>query len=209
MAHALSGTAARVLILERGDFVPQEDENWNPEAVWKHLRYQTKERWIDEQGQRIPAVYALQRRRKHEVLGQRAVPAPARRFSGGRAHGGHLAGMADRLRHARAVLRARRAPLPRAWRAWCRPDRARRGAFPHRADSAFRRDGRDRRAAALAGPAPVAAAARHPRRLHSLQYVQLVRVQAAREERGRRLLRPRPRSSSRMWSSGPTPTPNG
>ena len=43
-------TAARVLILERGGFVPQEDENWNPEAVWKHLRYQTKERWIDEQG---------------------------------------------------------------------------------------------------------------------------------------------------------------
>jgi len=33
MAHALSGTGARILILERGDFVPQEEENWNPEAV--------------------------------------------------------------------------------------------------------------------------------------------------------------------------------
>jgi len=51
MAHALSETSARILILERGDFVPQEDENWNPEAVWKHLRYQTKERWIDAEGQ--------------------------------------------------------------------------------------------------------------------------------------------------------------
>jgi choline dehydrogenase-like flavoprotein len=50
MAHALSDTPARILILERGDFVPQEDENWNPEAVWKHLRYQTRERWIDGQG---------------------------------------------------------------------------------------------------------------------------------------------------------------
>jgi choline dehydrogenase-like flavoprotein len=50
MAHALSQTDARVLIIERGDFVPQEDENWNPEAVWKHLRYQTKERWLDERG---------------------------------------------------------------------------------------------------------------------------------------------------------------
>ena len=51
VAHALSSSAARILILERGDFVPQEDENWDPEAVWKHLRYRTKEHWLDEQGQ--------------------------------------------------------------------------------------------------------------------------------------------------------------
>jgi choline dehydrogenase-like flavoprotein len=50
IAHALSLTDARVLILERGDFVPQEDENWDPEAVWKQLRYQTKERWLDDRG---------------------------------------------------------------------------------------------------------------------------------------------------------------
>jgi choline dehydrogenase-like flavoprotein len=50
MAYALAGSGARILLLERGDFVPQEDENWNPEAVWKHLRYQTKESWIDDLG---------------------------------------------------------------------------------------------------------------------------------------------------------------
>jgi choline dehydrogenase-like flavoprotein len=50
LAHALSSTPARILILERGDFVPQEDDNWNPEAVWKHLRYRTTERWLDERG---------------------------------------------------------------------------------------------------------------------------------------------------------------
>jgi choline dehydrogenase-like flavoprotein len=50
IAHALAQTDARILVLERGDFVPQEDENWNPEAVWKHLRYQTKERWLDDRG---------------------------------------------------------------------------------------------------------------------------------------------------------------
>ena len=50
MAHALSGSPARILILERGDFVPQEAENWDPEAVWKLLRYQTKERWLDRNG---------------------------------------------------------------------------------------------------------------------------------------------------------------
>ena len=51
MAYALADTGARILILERGDFVPQEDENWNPEAVWKRLRYQTSERWVDERGE--------------------------------------------------------------------------------------------------------------------------------------------------------------
>jgi choline dehydrogenase-like flavoprotein len=50
MAHALSATGARILILERGDFVPQEDENWNPDAVWRQLRYRTTDRWLDEQG---------------------------------------------------------------------------------------------------------------------------------------------------------------
>ena len=50
MAQALAATPARILILERGDFVPREAENWDPEAVWKHLRYRISERWLDEQG---------------------------------------------------------------------------------------------------------------------------------------------------------------
>ena len=49
-AYALADTAARILILERGDFIPQEEENWSPEAVWKQLRYRTRERWLDEHG---------------------------------------------------------------------------------------------------------------------------------------------------------------
>ena len=50
IAHALAGSGARLLIVERGDFVPQEPENWSPEAVWRDLRYRTRERWLDEQG---------------------------------------------------------------------------------------------------------------------------------------------------------------
>jgi choline dehydrogenase-like flavoprotein len=50
IAQALSATDARILLVERGDFVPQEEENWNPEAVWKNLRYQTTERWLDRRG---------------------------------------------------------------------------------------------------------------------------------------------------------------
>ena len=50
LAYALAATGARILLLERGDFVPREEENWNPEAVWKHLRYRIKEYWLDEGG---------------------------------------------------------------------------------------------------------------------------------------------------------------
>jgi choline dehydrogenase-like flavoprotein len=49
-AHALAPSGARILILERGDFVPQEEENWSAAAVWKDLRYRTGERWLDERG---------------------------------------------------------------------------------------------------------------------------------------------------------------
>jgi choline dehydrogenase-like flavoprotein len=50
MAHALADSPARILVLERGDVIPQEDANWDPEAVWKHLRYRVPERWIDRAG---------------------------------------------------------------------------------------------------------------------------------------------------------------
>ena len=50
IARELAGTGAKILIVERGDFVPQEDQNWNPGAVWKDLRYRTDETWLDENG---------------------------------------------------------------------------------------------------------------------------------------------------------------
>ena len=50
MAWALADSGARVLLLERGDYVPQEPENWDPAAVWRQLRYRTTERWVDERG---------------------------------------------------------------------------------------------------------------------------------------------------------------
>ena len=50
MAQALADSGARILVLERGDFVPREPENWDPAAVWQQLRYRTAERWVDERG---------------------------------------------------------------------------------------------------------------------------------------------------------------
>ena len=50
IARELANSGAKILILERGDFVPQEDHNWSPAAVWKDLRYRTSETWLDETG---------------------------------------------------------------------------------------------------------------------------------------------------------------
>ena len=33
LANTLAATGARILIVERGDFIPQEDQNWSPQAV--------------------------------------------------------------------------------------------------------------------------------------------------------------------------------
>ena len=51
MAQALAGTGARILVIERGGFVPAEEQNWSPEAVWRDLRYRATERWLDERGE--------------------------------------------------------------------------------------------------------------------------------------------------------------
>ena len=50
VARELAATGAKILIVERGDFIPQEDQNWDPAAVWRDLRYRTTETWLDESG---------------------------------------------------------------------------------------------------------------------------------------------------------------
>ena len=39
-----------ILILERGDQLPREAENWSSKAVFVERRYQTKEHWYDKRG---------------------------------------------------------------------------------------------------------------------------------------------------------------
>ena len=47
MAYALANSGRRVLVVERGDYVAQEAENWSPSAVWKDGRYRANEKWAD------------------------------------------------------------------------------------------------------------------------------------------------------------------
>ncbi|MFI5373877.1 MAG: GMC oxidoreductase [Candidatus Rokuibacteriota bacterium] len=51
LLHALAGRGKRILVLERGDYVPREKANWSTRAVNLEGRYRTKEVWRDREGQ--------------------------------------------------------------------------------------------------------------------------------------------------------------
>jgi len=50
LVRRLAPTGKRILILERGDYIPREKDNWNPGAVNLRGKYQTKETWRDKDG---------------------------------------------------------------------------------------------------------------------------------------------------------------
>jgi choline dehydrogenase-like flavoprotein len=50
LARKLAPTGKRILLLERGGYVPREKNNWNPRAVNVEGLYQTKEVWRDKDG---------------------------------------------------------------------------------------------------------------------------------------------------------------
>jgi choline dehydrogenase-like flavoprotein len=50
IAYALRDSGRNILLLERGDYLPSESENWSPEAVFDQQRYKPKEQWFDHAG---------------------------------------------------------------------------------------------------------------------------------------------------------------
>jgi choline dehydrogenase-like flavoprotein len=48
MAHKLAITGKKILILERGGFIPKEKENWDPHEVVTKGRYRPEEYWYDQ-----------------------------------------------------------------------------------------------------------------------------------------------------------------
>ncbi len=50
LAHHLAPSGKRILILERGDWLPREQQNWDAEEVFLKNRYVPKETWYDKEG---------------------------------------------------------------------------------------------------------------------------------------------------------------
>lgn len=50
LAYALRESGARILLIERGDFLPREPQNWSPMEVFDNKRYKNAEMWQDADG---------------------------------------------------------------------------------------------------------------------------------------------------------------
>ena len=48
MAYKLADSGKKILVIERGDFVPVEKENWDSVEVFQKNRYTTTETWLDK-----------------------------------------------------------------------------------------------------------------------------------------------------------------
>lgn len=49
VAYALAPTGKRILIIERGGYLPKEEDNWNSEAIFQGRKYQVDEEWLDRE----------------------------------------------------------------------------------------------------------------------------------------------------------------
>lgn len=58
LAWALARRGIDTIVVERGGFLPQEAENWSPQAVFADRRYKPDERWLDDEGREFsPGVH--------------------------------------------------------------------------------------------------------------------------------------------------------
>ncbi|HSC70868.1 MAG TPA: GMC family oxidoreductase, partial [Candidatus Methylomirabilis sp.] len=53
LAFHLAPSGKRILLLERGEYVPREKDNWSPRAVNVEGKYQTREIWRDRDGKEL------------------------------------------------------------------------------------------------------------------------------------------------------------
>jgi len=54
LAHRLAPSGKRILILERGGYLPRERDNWDSTAVFVHGKYRAPEFWYDKHGDTFP-----------------------------------------------------------------------------------------------------------------------------------------------------------
>lgn len=57
LAYALASTGKKILLLDRGYTIPNEDDNWNPKSLYMDGKYQTDESWIKHE---------IKNRKKHK-----------------------------------------------------------------------------------------------------------------------------------------------
>ncbi|KYC37227.1 dehydrogenase [Scytonema hofmannii PCC 7110] len=61
LAYTLAPSGKRILLLERGGYLPREKDNWDTRAVFIEKKYKSQETWYDENGEahRAPIHYCV------------------------------------------------------------------------------------------------------------------------------------------------------
>ena len=194
LVHQLAPSGKRILLLERGDWLPREPQNWDAADVFIDNRYISARHLVRRRRQGLPAAGALLRRRRDEALRRGALPPARRGLRRAPPPRRGLPRVADLLRRVRAVLHAGRAALPGSRRPRRGPDRAAReralpvpGGLPRAPDPAALR--RPRRGRPAPVPRPLRGDARRGehalQRLRSLLDLRRISLSGAREVRRR------------------------
>ena len=134
LAHRLAPSGKKILLLERGGYLPREPENWDSREVFRKERYLDDELWLDKDGTPYKPHQQYFVGGNTKFYGAILFRLRERDFQEVRHYGGISPGVADLLRRPRALLRRGRTPLPRprAARARIRPSRLDRARSPIR-----------------------------------------------------------------------------
>ena len=116
LAHALATAGKRILILERGGFLPREMENWDPESVFVDGRYQSTDTWYDADGTAFQPQVHYFVGGATKLYGAAPVPVAAGGLRRVAARRRRVARVARRLRRLRALVQRGRVALPGARR---------------------------------------------------------------------------------------------
>ena len=125
LARHLAPSGKRILLLERGDWLPRELENWDADEVFVKNRYVLAGHLVRRarQGASSRGSTTASAARPSSTV-PRSTGCAREDFGELRHHDGISPGLAHLLRRVRAVLHAGRAALPGARRARRGPDRA-------------------------------------------------------------------------------------
>ena len=111
LVNRLAPSGKRILLLERGDWLPREPQNWSAADVFVDGRYISPDTWYYDDGNPVPTAGALLRGRRDEAVRSGALSPARGRLRRAAPRRRRLAGVADLLRRARALLHAGRAAL--------------------------------------------------------------------------------------------------
>ena len=124
LARHLAPSGKRILLLERGDWLPSGAVELVCARRLRRQPLRLSGHLVRRQGQVVPAADPLLRRRRDEALRRRALPAPQGGLRRAAPPRRHLARLADLIRRAGALLHASRAAVRGPRRPRRGPDRA-------------------------------------------------------------------------------------